>query len=94
MSWTPGVSNGGSAVIDYSIYYGLNSGSYTLLVSGITTTTYTTTVTLVPGSYYKFTIQSRNSIGFSIGSSKLTIMAASVPNAPTNVLTQASGTNA
>lgn len=63
-------------------------------MSGYASTTYTTSVTLVPGSLYKFTINARNAIGFSLGSSKLTIMAAAIPDAPTNVVTQSNSTNA
>ena len=63
-------------------------------MTGLAATTYTTSVTLIPGSIYKFTISARNSIGFSLGSSKKTIMAAAVPNAPTNVVTQSNSSNA
>lgn len=55
---------------------------------------YTTSVTLVPGAIYKFTINARNSIGFSLGSSKLEIMAARIPDAPINVVTQSNSSNA
>ena len=50
-------------------------------------------MTLTPGVFYKFTIQSRNAIGFSQGSSKLTVMAASIPNPPSNVVTQSGVTS-
>jgi hypothetical protein len=46
--------NGGTAVLYYSVYtdHGLGSGSYFLLESPVTTTSFTTTTTLTPGTTY------------------------------------------
>jgi hypothetical protein len=57
LTWTPGVSDRGTEVIDYRLFYTLESDdSFVELDSGILDEIYTTTVTLVPGSNYKFKV--------------------------------------
>jgi hypothetical protein len=80
-------------VIDYQIWYGLQSAVFTLLDTGVTTSSYTTSVTLVPGEKYKFRVQSRNSVGLSLFSSELVVIAARIPDIPTAVLTERLGPN-
>ena len=58
-----------------------------MLTDDVTTTHYTSTVTLVSGLNYKFKIQARNIVGYSALSSELIVRAAEVPEAPTNVIT-------
>jgi len=58
-----------------------------LLASGVTTTSYNTTIILVAGKNYRFKVQARNIVGFSVDSQYITIRASSVPDAPTNVVT-------
>jgi hypothetical protein len=71
-------------VLDYRISWDLGGGTYEYLQSGVTSTSYTTTVTLSPGVTYKFKVEARNSFGFSIQpSNEVTIIAATIPNAPT-----------
>jgi hypothetical protein len=65
ITWADGISDGGAAVIDYRISYDQSTGNYIVLESGITTKTYTTTVTLTSGRTYKFKIESRNTVGYS-----------------------------
>ena len=83
--------------MDYRISWDQGISSYVVLVSGITTTSYTTSVTLSPNTVYKFKVESRNAFGFSTNySNEATIRAASLPNAPillaNNVAVTASGT--
>lgn len=66
MSWLEGAANGGTPVIDYTVWYDQGTDSYTELVSGITDLKYTAT-TLTMGTLYKFKIQSRNAFGLSVG---------------------------
>ena len=40
ISWSPGVSNGNQAVIDYQVWGALNTGTQVILKSGVTTTSY------------------------------------------------------
>jgi hypothetical protein len=76
ITWNDGSSDGGTAVIDYRISYDQSTGNYIILESGITTKTYTTTVTLTSGRTYKFKIESRNTVGYSSMSTELSILAA------------------
>lgn len=59
-----------------------------MLASGITTTYYTTNITITSGREYQFQIVARNSIGFSQNSTAITIVAAQVPDQPISISTQ------
>lgn len=50
-------------------------------------------MTLQVGVNYKFKVQARNAVGYSLDSSEITIRAARVPDVPTNVLTSIDGSN-
>jgi hypothetical protein len=55
LTWTAGVSNGGSAVLDYQLNYDNGSGTANIvLASGLTGTSYTAVLT--SGTTYKFTV--------------------------------------
>lgn len=54
LNWLAGINNGGTAVLDYRLYYALEADAYTLLESNILTTSYTTSVALTTGVNYKF----------------------------------------
>lgn len=54
LTWSPGSSNGGSSVIDYTINFSSTNSNFEVLVSGLTTTSYTTTRELVKGNTYYF----------------------------------------
>lgn len=70
-------------MIDFKIMYdgGSGSGTYTTLATGVTSLTYTATG-LTAGTTYAFKVYSRNSDGFSFGSSSVSILAAQVPDTP------------
>jgi hypothetical protein len=57
-TWNDGASDGGTAVIDYSVYYdqGTGSGTFVLLESNVPTAYYLTTVTLTAGTTYTFKV--------------------------------------
>jgi hypothetical protein len=55
LEWTAPSENGGSAVIDYNVLYGEQTGTYNNEIGGITTTTYTV-IGLTTGTLYKFKI--------------------------------------
>ena len=88
-SWSAPTSNGGSLVRDYSIEMDDNNdGSFILVASGITATTYLQTG-LSAGTSYNFRVRARNAVGLSSHSVVFTILAATVPsqpNAPTTTL--------
>jgi hypothetical protein len=78
-------------VLDYRVWMATESGSYSVLVSEVSTNSYTTIATLVAGSNYKFMVQSRNIIGYSPNSTETIIRASAVPNVPSSVSTSLSG---
>jgi hypothetical protein len=53
LTWSQGVNNGGSVVIDYKIYIAVGTSSYTVLESGITSLSYVA-INLVAGQLYRF----------------------------------------
>lgn len=48
---------------------------------------------LTPGTYYDIVVSARNLIGSSLDSSKLTVLAAQIPDAPINLANDAANTN-
>jgi hypothetical protein len=68
--------------LDYQISYDQATGTsnYVVLVSGLRTQAYTTTVTLTPGATYIFLVQARNSVGLSPVSSTLSVVARQPPS--------------
>lgn len=97
MTWTAPSVVGGSAVIDYRISWDQGTSTYTVLVSGITTTSYSTTTLLTANTVYKFKVESRNAYGYSTSfSNEISVRAASLPSAPislaNNVAVTTSGT--
>lgn len=56
LTWFAGVANGGTPVLDYRIYFAHVDNEYTLLESGLTTTSYTATVGLTTNELYKFKV--------------------------------------
>lgn len=75
LTWTAS-SNGGSTIIDYTIYYDQSTGIWITLATGVTTTYYTTNVTITSGREYQFIIVARNDVGYSQNSSVISIVAA------------------
>ena len=63
ISWREGASNGGSPILDYSVFLAEASNEFKELVSGLTATEYTTTVPLKPGSTYSLKVKAKNVIG-------------------------------
>jgi len=54
LTWQAGASNGGSAVLDYTINYSATNSNFVVLATGLTSLSYTTTITLVKGATYYF----------------------------------------
>lgn len=87
MDWDHGLDDGGSPVIDFKVWYALENEAYVNYVEGITTDFYTTEYTTEHGRNYKFKVQARNSVGFSLPSQEVIIRAARIPDPPTAVNT-------
>jgi hypothetical protein len=78
LTWSPGVNNGGTPVIDYILSKSTDGKTFSLLCSGILTTSYIdTTVTM--GTTYYYEVQARNLVGVSSISQEVSILAASIP---------------
>jgi hypothetical protein len=82
LTWSDGAYNGGSAVIDYRVSFTEESSStYSIFASSILTQS-TTVTGLTPGVSYKFIVESRNVVDFSLVSDSVIILAAQVPDSP------------
>ena len=79
-SWTQGLSNGGTDVIDYNVYYDQGLSTYVLLAEKLTNLYFTTTTTLTPSVTYSFKVTARNTVGSSNYSSEISILAAQIPD--------------
>jgi len=83
MTWIAPTVVGGSPVIDYRVSWDQGGSTYTVLATGITATSYSTTATLTANTVYKFKVESRNSYGYSTSfSNEVSIRAAAIPTAP------------
>ena len=77
LSWDDGLSNGGTSIIDYQVFFddGLGTGVFIELASALTERKYTASG-LYSGLLYTFRIKARNSVGYSDLSAPITILAA------------------
>ena len=80
LTWNDGLNTGGSPIISYRVTYDQSTGTWTTLDSNVLTRSYTTTVVLTPGAYYKFRVEALNSVGYSIPSAELEILCAQQPD--------------
>lgn len=65
LTWTKGVGEGGTPVIDYRVWYDQAANNWKVLQSNIVATSLTVT-TLTMGTEYKFKVESRNAFGYSV----------------------------
>lgn len=90
MTWSPGNSDQGSAVIDYRVSIAIQGSSFQEIESGILTTSYYF-VGLTTGIIYEMKVEARNSVGYSELSDALTLTSAFIPAVPTSVQTAMDG---
>jgi len=67
---------------------------FVLQSSSVTDASFTTMMTLIPGVTYQFKITARNAVGSSMPSEVLSVLAARIPDQPTNLENVESITNA
>lgn len=86
--WVDGRSNGGSPILDYSIY---NAANDDLIAEGIPQTQFTvgSTYGIEAGKSYSFKVKARTAIGTSGLSKEISIVSASTPSELTSVTTTA-----
>ena len=88
LKWSEGASRGGTEILDYRVWYTIESeDAFVELESGVLYEYYSTGITLTPGVNYKFKVQARNAVGFGAFSSELVVRSASVPEEPAFVTT-------
>jgi len=82
-TWSDGLSNGGTPIIDYTVLYNQGSNSFVQLAAGVTNRYYQTTANLLTsGVTYVFKVKARTSVGLSEDSASVSILAATIPDAP------------
>lgn len=73
--------NGGDTIIDYRISEAMANDVYTVIASNVLTKSYTVTG-LTAGLSYKFRVEARNYVYYSLPSTAVTILCASRPSTP------------
>lgn len=81
LSWVNGLSDGGSPVLDYTVFSDQGLSQWKQIASGLTTNRATATG-LTIGVTYRFYVMSRNVFGLSSPSDSFSILAAAAPLAP------------
>ena len=89
-SWYDG-EDGGSAIIDYRVWYDQGTDNWIVADSAVTTRYYQTTDSLIAGQVYTFYVEARNVVGYSPASERVSILAARVPDAPAAPTTSRNG---
>ena len=85
ISWDEGPYNGGSEVLDYRVSFTeLSANNFEVFSSNVVVKTETVTG-LTPGLTYRFKVEARNIISYSEFSSHVDILAAQIPDAPTDL---------
>jgi hypothetical protein len=86
LTWTAPVFTGGAVIDDYRVNYKEQGGTYSVLEAALSATSYTA-IGLTAGTTYVFTVESRNSYGYSAVSDELTLLCAFIPDPPLTVST-------
>lgn len=91
--WTDGGNNGGTPVLDYSVYFDQGANDWVLLSNNVLAREFTKTG-LNAGTTYAFKVASRNSVGLGPESASVSILAARVPDKPINLANNPAQTTA
>jgi len=84
LTWSDGANNNGSPVIDYRISYDQSQSVYVVIGVGVLAKSFVTpsNVMIGPGKTYKFVVEARNVVGYSVVSAEHSILASTIPNKP------------
>lgn len=85
MTWNAGASNGGSVILDYRISIAELGGIFSVVDSTADSSYLITGLT--PGTTYEFKVEARNQYDYSTYSDTLTLLAAYIPDVPTDLTT-------
>lgn len=81
-TWTEGLSDGGTPVIDYDVYWDQSTGNWELLLADVPVTNYQTDFPITTNVVYSFKLTARNTVGVGLESEPIAIRAAERPDAP------------
>ena len=70
LTWSDGLSTGGTPIIDYRVSYDQGIGEWQVLSTGVSLKQYVRT-TLDQGVVYTFRVEARNAIGYSLQSEEV-----------------------
>jgi hypothetical protein len=76
ITWSDGSSTGGSPILDYRVSSDQSNGVYSVLASGVTNKYFITQASLTAGATYRFKVEARNSVGYSLPSAEFAVLAA------------------
>jgi len=82
VSWSAPVDNGGSPIIDYTLWRSLDDITFANITATGNVTSYLDTVPSVPATTYYYKLATENIIGFSANSTSANVTTASVPSPP------------
>jgi hypothetical protein len=86
VNWQEGVYNGGSIVLDYELVYKDQASTDAYIVWDAANTDLTQTITsLTPSHVYLFKVRARNVVGYSAYTEPTVILAAQIPDEPTDL---------
>ena len=81
LTWVAPSSDGGSPVIDYQVSIKTGAAAFSVLATGILSTSYTAS-SLTADTIYTFKVTARTLVGLGEDSSVLSVRAAAKPNVP------------
>jgi len=80
LEWKDGINNGGSILLDYTLFWDQGDAANAFVVLKINETSKTyLAINLEPGKTYRFKVSSRNIYGLSLPSNTVTILSAFKP---------------
>jgi hypothetical protein len=85
LQWTAGAYDGGTPIIDYQLSFKESTAETFSVISGIGSLSYTV-ASLQPSILYDFVVQARNLVGLSPESVAIQVLAAQIPDEPTNLI--------
>jgi hypothetical protein len=85
LTWEAVTYDGGSAVLDFTLSYRVNGATEWIVWDSAIVGNTATVTGLTPGTYYDFMLQARNIVGLGAPSEVITVLAAQMPDAPTNL---------
>lgn len=87
--WAAGADDGSSPILDYRISFAIQGGAFGILAT-VTDTSYLV-MSLNAGTIYEFKVEARNQYDYSEYSTVFSVLCATIPEIPTDVITEIIG---